>query len=455
MNLLKKVDWLERGFQIAADLNALAVLVILSVYGYGGLFSRYRADDYCESANMAHYQNIVEAIIQSYNSWLNSYSTLVFVKFTDLGGLWGLRLWPGLIILLWGLALVWLLSELEKTTGVMLGWGVKLWVSGLMIFLSLYQTKVLFQILYWRPVSIPYTFPLVFFIGIAAFLLWYARQPYQKARALWVGTLGFGFVLFAGGLGETDAAFQFGLLVVAVFAVWVALSAHRRRDMLMILLVLLAGAVVSLLIMLASPGTTNRLDVIMNNPPIYNPVKLALKVTDKRNNGIQISSSRIGWISICLLLFVFFVIGCSFAPSAFVRTFPTAHARFPAYFMVVFGLISFGGLMGMLLGEFRFPLPLNLTRSLMVGILAVLAIYPFQASRRIYASLTPYRNFAAAWDVRDVQIRSSVAQGARDLVVVQLDSVADVPEYKGFGSPGYWINVCAAQYYGLHTLVAP
>ncbi len=179
------------------------------------------------------------------------------------------------------------------------------------------------------------------------------------------------------------------------------------------------------------------------------------RYTDERNNGVQVSSSKIWWASFWLLLFMFFVIGCSFAPSAFVRTFPVAHARFPAYFLTVFGLILQGGLMGILLSRLRLPVHLNFTRGLSVGILAVLIIYPLQTSSRIYSSLAAYRDFAAAWDLRDMQIKQAVAQGAQDLVVVQLDSVADVPEYKGFGSPGYWINVCAAEYYGLHTLVAP
>ena len=171
MSLLKKVDWVERGFQIAASLNALAVLVVLGVYSYGGWFSRYRADDYCESVNVARYGNIFEAVVRSYNEWLNSYSTLFFVYFTDLGGLRGLQVFPGLIILVWVVVLVWLFSEIEKSLRLDLGLAVKIWISGLAIFLSLYQTPVLFQILYWRPVSIPYTLPLAFFIGIAAFLL--------------------------------------------------------------------------------------------------------------------------------------------------------------------------------------------------------------------------------------------------------------------------------------------
>jgi len=486
MSSLKKVDWIERGFQAVAVLNGLAVLVILGVYSYGGWFARYRADDYCESANVARYNNIFEAVIRSYNQWLNSYSVLFFVKFTDMGGLWGLRLWPGLMILAWMVALIWLFSEIEKTLDIDLGLAVKIWISGLAIFLSLYQTPVLFQILYWRPVSIPYTLPLVFFIGTMALVLWYARQRYQKSRMMWVSVFGVLLVFFAGGLGETDGAFQVGLLAVAVCAGWLTRSRHQRQDVLTLLALLLTGAVAAMLTMTFSPGTTNRLDNIMTNPPIYNPVSLSIQViiytaqflfeffkvaplpnliafvtplaimyfqfSDQKKNKMQASTSQILIASIWLFIFMFIVIGFSFAPSAFVRTFPAARARFPGYFLVVFVLIVEGGLIGVWLSRFQLR---GITRSLTVVVLAVMMIYPLQSSSKIYAPFTAYRNFAVAWDARDAQIRQAAAQGVTDLTVVQLNAVGDVGEYKGYKGPGYWINVCAAEYYGLNTLVAP
>jgi hypothetical protein len=373
--------------------------------------------------------------------------------------------------------------------GLDLGLAVKVWISGLVIFLSLYQTPVLFQLLYWRPVSIPYTLPLVFFIGIAALMLWYARQPYQRSRAVWVGVFGALLVFFAGGLGETDSAFQIGLLAVAVFAGWLTRSRYQRRDVLTLLVILLISAVASILTMAVSPGTTVRLNSIMTNPPIYNPVTLSIKViiytsqflfeffkvaplpnlmafitplaimyfrsADEQNGNPQISSSQILIICLWLLVFMFIVSGFSFAPSAFVRTFPIARARFPAYFLVVFVLILQGGLIGFWLSRLKLPVPVTFTKSLIVGVLIVLVSYPLQSSAKIYASLEPYRNFAAAWDERDAQIRQAIAEGVQDLVVVQLDSVGDVGEYKGRGGPNNWINVCAADYYGLHTLVAP
>jgi hypothetical protein len=67
--------------------------------------------------------------------------------------------------------------------------------------------------------------------------------------------------------------------------------------------------------------------------------------------------------------------------------------------------------------------------------------------------MVEYQKFAIAWDARDAYIKKSVAEGAKDLVVIQLDSVGGVGEYKEKKS--FWINSCAARYYGLDSLIAP
>lgn len=79
---------------------------------------------------------------------------------------------------------------------------------------------------------------------------------------------------------------------------------------------------------------------------------------------------------------------------------------------------------------------------------AVLAVvYPLRAAFNIYKFDVPkFRTNAESWDVRDAQIRLAVEQGATDLVVVQLNSMGGVVEYKGNRS--FSVNSCAARYYG-------
>ena len=483
MGFLKGNGWVDRFFHGVAVLNGVAALCALAIYAYAGVFARYLSDDYCESAWLISSQNLIDATLKAYYSWLNSYSIMLFVQLIDWAGIWGFQIMSGVMILLWVAAMAWLSSGIGKSLSLRLNPAIHLWLAGLAIFLSLYQAPALYQILYWRTGMIPYTLPLVFFAGIAAYVIWYARFPYRKTRALWAGVVLFALVFFASGLGETTAALQIGVLVVAVLAVWLTRSEHGRRDILTMLAVSLIGAIVSILIIAFSPGTTTRLDSIMRQPPIYNPVELsldvmvftsqfvwdALKVAPLPNlvsiaiplgimyfnssNGTGISSPRLRLAALILLAFIFFVVGCSFAPSAFVRTYPAARARFAAHFVLTLGLILEGGILGLLLGRIRLPVKAEAAKFLVVVFLALSTLYPLQAASKVYASIPEYQRFAAAWDERDAYIRKSIAAGAKDLVVVQLDSIGGVGEYKG--DRRFWINVCAAQYYGLDSITAP
>ena len=485
---MKKVDWVERWFQIAAGLNGLAVLVVLAVYSYGGWFSRLRADDYCQSVYLLTARNFLDATIKAYDSWLGRYSIVSFVQLTEWVGAWGPRLMAGVILSMWLIFLTWLISEIGKTIRIHFQFITSLWIAGLIIFLSLYQSTVLYQLLYWRA-TLPYTIPLAFFVGIAAFILRYMRLPYQKSRALWTGALAALLVFYAGGFGESTGALQVGILLVAVLVVWLTGLGGQRKDILSILITLLGIAMISVLVIGLSPGTSVRLNAIMTRSTVYNPIELSRDVvvftfqflvnvfrtspipnlialfvsllaiyfiSSNANEDVsRISSTHIRTALLMIPLIMFFIGGCSFAPSAFVRTFPLGRVRFAAQFALTLCLVIEGGLLGILSKRIKLPLQVNVLRVLIVALLAVFALYPLQASSKIYASLAQYRNFAAAWDERDVQIRQAVAEGKQDVVVVQLDSVGDVGEYKGFGGPNYWINVCAADYYGLHTLVAP
>jgi hypothetical protein len=92
-------------------------------------------------------------------------------------------------------------------------------------------------------------------------------------------------------------------------------------------------------------------------------------------------------------------------------------------------------------------------RLLASGLLILTFLYPVRAAIRISGLAPRYRTEASAWDARDRQIRQAVAAGATDLVVVQLDTPPGVQEYKG--NEFFWVNRCAAEYYGLRSLRAP
>jgi len=487
MSFFRRFPSVEGLFQTVTVLHCLAVAVVLLTYAYEGLYSRYLADDYCASVLLMSSPTLFESTMAGYNTWFNAYSILFFVQLVDWAGIWGFRLMSGVTILLWTAVLTWLFAGIGRALKLRAGFAVNLWLAGSVAFLSLYQAPSLYQILYWRTSLIPYTLPLVFFIGTAAFLLRYAGFPYQKSRAMWTGATTLFLVFAASGLGETTSAMQIGLLFVAVVVVWVTKSVHGRKDVLGILLAALVTAVISLLIIAFSPGTINRLDRIMTQSPLYNPVDLSIHTltytgqflwdhirssplpvlvtlalpfaalyllnsgSGSGNHSFSSAGLRLAVLLLPLLLII--VIGFSFAPSAFVRSFPVARARFASIALLTLCLALEGGLLGILAGRLRSAAGNMYIKGGVLALLAVLVLYPLRAAPRVYAATPEYRYFAQAWDARNASIRQAIAEGATDLVVVQLDSIGGVGEYKG--SERGWINRCASRFYGLNTLRAP
>jgi len=488
MRFFKNNELMVRVLQIIAVLNISTFLFGLSVYAYGGLFSRYLADDYCEVILLINSKNVFDAVVQAYIKWLNSYSVLIILQLVEWGGKWGVRLFAAVTILLWVLGLTWLISEIAKSIRLRLGLLFALWIAVSVIFLSLYQASNLYQILYWRAAMVPYTLPLVFFIYIAAFILHYAQLPYQKNRAFWVGLVSFGLVFFAAGLGETTTAFEIGLLFVAVLSVWLTKSQHRRMDVLNILLISLVVAVAALLIIAIAPGTQNRLDLVSaKRDPVFNPILLAIRTfvyifqfiwnafrtlplpilvsmiipfgiiyvlcSNKWDDLSLPSPSQIRVVLLAIPVCVFIAIGFSFAPSAFAQSYPVERARFAAQFIMTLGLAFEGGLLGILAS--RIHLPANTTsfvRSTVIILLGLLLLYPLNASMRLYPPILRYQQWSVLWDQRDAQIRSLAAQGQTDLMIPQLDGIDGVKELEIYSK--YWVNSCASEYYGVNSIRA-
>lgn len=488
MRDFRKGGLFNRVFKIIAVMNVFAVMFILSIYSYTGIFSRYQADDYCNTVVLLSSDNALVAVIHAYNTWLNSYSILPVLQLIEATGMWGVRLVAAFTILAWVTGLTWLFSEISKAARLRQDFWVNLWFAGLVVFLSLYQAPNVHQILYWRAAMVPYTMPLFFLVYIAAFLLWYARLPHQKNRSIWAGVISAFFVFFTAGLGETTGGLQVGLFFIAVLAAWLTNLHRRRADVWNILLVSLAVAVVSLLIIAFSPGTAVRLETLSTrSAPVYNPIQLSVRtasytlhfILDAFKNvplpllfallmsfGVfhvnsstegkdarQIPGSHLRLAALAVPVFVFIAIGFSFAPSAFAQSYPVARARFAAHFILTLGIFLEGGLLGMLAAGIRLPIRQNLARSVIILLLGMALVYPLYASTKLRYPLAVSQRWAAQWDERDAYIRQAVAEGATNLEVEQLDTIGGVQEYKH--DANHWVNRCAAEFYGLRTLRAP
>jgi len=83
--------------------------------------------------------------------------------------------------------------------------------------------------------------------------------------------------------------------------------------------------------------------------------------------------------------------------------------------------------------------------------LIFLMLYPLRGAWQNSTEIPVYRQRAAAWDLRDSEIRALKAQGVQDLVVRFLpdEKLQDLGDHTGFR-----LNRCASIIYGVNSILA-
>jgi len=169
--------------------------------------------------------------------------------------------------------------------------------------------------------------------------------------------------------------------------------------------------------------------------------------------------TRIIWYIILAAPFVvWFLIAAGFAPSAYGQGFPVERMRFLARFLMILAFMFAGGLFGILLRNIQFKPNPALGQWLAVFLFALVTIaYPIRRTIQMYQLYLPeYSQRAELWDLRDKFIRRHIADGEKDLVVPGYSGIYYIKELDG--NPKHWVNVCAAEYYGvesIHTISIP
>jgi hypothetical protein len=147
------------------------------------------------------------------------------------------------------------------------------------------------------------------------------------------------------------------------------------------------------------------------------------------------------------------------APSAYGESsFPEQRVLMIARFSLVCTMVLAGCAAGMALRRWLdcFPRLLPAGRWLNLAALCLLVLacmYSLRVSWKINVKEIPARQaWAAAWDIRDAQMRAAAAHGETIVHVIALDSWETV--YELTGDPNLWVNACAAQFYGLKQIIA-
>ncbi len=470
--------------------GALAFGIALALYAFLGTFSRYYADDFCLTSGYLS-SGFWSSQIDLYVSWSNRFSAAFAINLSELLGRWAVRGWTALVIILWVAALAWALIEICRTLRLPVSLGIALLLAETVVFFAILEAPQQYQSLYWRVGIVTYTLPLVFISFIVGLLFNRARKT-APDRLPWVGA-GAGAVLafVAGGFSETTVAQQTALFSLAFLAALLAGKSPLRNKWLLLLGAVLLGSIVSLAVVIASPGNAVRLAAIpTSRPPLFTFARISVvnaflfMYISLKSNPFQVilsilipllavygySVARAGSLprlrpsSITLGLFLaplaaYLLVLAACAPSAYAEaSYPEGRAVMGAGFVMVVMAAALGILLGMglsllarLADEAAPALLLALTAVLFLGT----AAYPLYDAYRTYRTIPAYQARAASWDSHDAEIRAELRNGVQnvnlhDPQARSFDSFSGLLDLSS--DPKNWINQCAASYYGLHTL---
>jgi len=479
-------NYKKQFFQIIIGICALAMLSVMAVYSYLGIYSRYIADDYCEAVRVTR-SSPISAVVERYQAgdWraANRYSNLLFVGFSELIGGNNMQITIVSMVIIWTVGLAWSAHELRKLLGI--NWTNSTdWFLGLTLgVFSLLQAPNLFQTVYWRSSMMTHFAPLVFGTLLFAFLVRQAR--YSMNRPLFWMTYLFIFMatFIIAGFSEPPVTTMVTGLSLTMLAIWIWGAQPVKQRFLALLAWTFTGAFLGLMALVFSPANANMeqgvipglLDILRDSffysyifiadsisvfpiPSLVSALIPALLIwlyLQTITSEFSRTQKRFLWMIVFFAPFVMWVlIAAGFSPSVYGQGFPVERMRFLARTIMTVTIMLEGALFGILAQDIKLRSGINFVQPFAVVLLIVLGfVYPLRAAVTVYGNNhNEYRSRAALWDLRDAYIIRHADLGEKDLIIPAFSGVYKIKELDI--NPDHWTNRCAAQYYGVNTIQA-
>ncbi|RJP51739.1 MAG: hypothetical protein C4557_07440 [Anaerolineaceae bacterium] len=474
-------------FRYVMTISVLALLSVTLIYVYLGTFSRYIADDYCEAVRVTS-ASPVQAVLDRYSvgAWraANRYSNLLFVGVSESLGGNNMPFAIASMSLLWLVGLTWSAREVGKLLKMNWVFETDLFIGLAFGFFSFLQAPSLFQTVYWRSSMMTHFAPLVFGSLLFAFVMRQVRRSEDKPLSLPVSLFILVAAFFIAGFSEPPTTTLLTILPLLMIVVWAfTKSPVGRKKFLAPLAWTFAGVVLGFLAMIFSPAlagvarekTLNIIDLLATSfyygylfiidtlktqpLPILVSVLIPLLLIwlhrQMKPSELSQGQKRVIWVIIFAIPFLaWLLIAAGFSPSVYGQGFPVERARFLARSILIAAFMLEGALFGLLSEHIQFKSNKVLGQWVVMVVFALIAIvYPLRAAVNLYKSEVPeYRERAELWDLREDYIIRHAEAGEKDIVIPGFSGVYHVKELDN--NPDHWVNLCAAQYYGVDSIRA-
>ncbi len=466
----------------------LAVTAIgLVTFAYLGLYNRYWADDWCYNDDFKHL-----GIIKSIGTYFdgenphrgyppNRYSFTIVSGLLYLPGMFGTQILAALTIVLWLISLLWIGYNLNRFRSFTSGLLIFL-AATLLLFYTLYLSPHRFQILYWRSGVLPYSWTIIFGLYILGLITSQLTREQPSKNILYTTV----FVSFlSGGFSEIGSAFLFSGVTLLLLVAWFEKRRSKEWAVKAFSTILTAWVflLMALVALAVSPSNARYVDLNRdpNNPflvpflsmryafdfILYSLLGLPLPhaILFLAFIGIGILSRFTGNISyeiktatVAILLTIFttyLLVTAIEAPTTYLYSAPPdPRGQSLARFVVLVGMAIVAWITGVTVSS-----KLNKGLAFLPVIFLLLCSgYTTRATVNVFRELPGFIQRAQQWDLRDREIRNTIAQGITQIEIIPIDTkdinTRDIIRSEDFGK---WVtDACGVQYYDAEAMrVAP
>lgn len=452
----------------------------LGLFAYLGYYNRYWADDWCYNADLKQlgFWGTIKGYtyITTYAS--NRYSLTLFSGLFYALGLFGVQVMTLLVIVSWSLGLFLILLNVQallpyKFSRLQLGL-----ITAAMVYYSIYLTPHLYQSMYWRSGLLPYTAAIALGIWTFVLIAYQTSHPTLSVTKVIAAAV---ITFLAGGFSEAG-----GATLAAVLAAYVVVAFwFRKRDWaknsLPLAGVALVASILAIIFLIAAPTNAYRVGLYGKptsllafagrvlyftfdfirfsflDTPLPQLAFLAMMFLSGFiffQQAAKIETRQLLGLLLLIAVVTFLFVAATYAPSAYIEKAPPA----PRTRVLSRFILTFGSGIGALFAGYYVRQFFGARWLEVAAIVLLLGTYAYSGRSILISAqkISLYSERAAAWDERDALILQSKADGIMEVNVRGIDglSVGGIRDFKEKKGVGFWINQCAARYYGVDNIYA-
>lgn len=441
----------------------------LAIYAYLGVYFRYWADDWCYNADFRNlgFLETLRGYVYNVTYTPSRYSVTILAGLFYPLGVLGLQLLLPLSLLLWTWGLVRLFLNLSVISTYPLSTFQATLLSLIIVYFSIYLAPHLYQSVYWNTGFFTYTFPLVLFPWVLTFV---TDQNTSNAKLILIAL----FSLLAGGFSEASNTVLVSTLTLYAVIAFIG-SRYKKvwaQKTFVPAIVALIFAIIAMALLVFAPTTQLRaerygepaslpeLAVLLFN---FTREFVTLSIKDYQQLLILLLAGLFGFVlnskerdinipkTLALGLGTFalatLLVAASLTPSAYIeRGLPILRTQIIPRHIVVFAFVALGWVGGYALRQLYAPTWLQSVATVALLIALIFPIFTIYNSSKY---IPVYSQRAQLWDEREATILSALENNQDRVEVLAIDG-APVGGIRDFDPPdkkGYWITLCAADYY--------